>query len=95
MGRLHAMGYDSYQLINDLFSSGGAAQVDLIGATGRLFLDSDGQVHRELAWAKFERGEVVALPAIEIPDGGDLFDMDTMEDQNSQPAEWPLQQLNP
>ena len=95
MGRLHAMGYDSYQLINDLFSSGGAAQVDLIGATGRLFLDNDGQVHRELAWAKFERGEVVALPAIDVPDGGDLFDMDTMEKQNSQPAEWPLQQLNP
>ena len=34
----------------------------LSGATGQLFLTRDGKVHRKLAWARFERGEPVALP---------------------------------
>jgi hypothetical protein len=37
---------------------------EMDGATGRLYLDSDGRVHRRLAWAQFQRGEPVALPQI-------------------------------
>ena len=28
----------------------------------KLYLDSDGRVHRRLAWAEFQRGEPVPLP---------------------------------
>ncbi len=38
---------------------------ELDGATGTLFLRQDGRVHRKLAWAQFQGGEVVALPDIE------------------------------
>ena len=37
---------------------------EMDGATGRLYLAADGQVHRRLSWAQFQRGEPVALPAI-------------------------------
>ena len=35
---------------------------EIDGATGTLFLDQNGRVHRRLAWAQFQGGEVVALP---------------------------------
>ena len=44
------------------------------GATGTLYLDYDGQVHRRLAWAQFQSGEPVALPEPE-PIGGPIQDM--------------------
>jgi hypothetical protein len=62
LGRLHAMGYDAYHLVGALFESRGEGMRQLDGATGRLFLDNDGRVHRSLAWAKFEGGRVVPLP---------------------------------
>lgn len=65
LGRLHAMGYDAYQLIAALYAARtGQAQV-IDGATGRLFLDVDGRVRRHLAWAQFQRGEPVAMPEID------------------------------
>jgi hypothetical protein len=42
---------------------------ELDGATGSLFLDQHGRVHRRLAWAQFQSGEAVALPAQEEFDG--------------------------
>ena len=60
--RLHAMGYDSYNLIASLYAGRGGPIEELDGATGRLFLDRYGRVHRRLAWAQFQRGEPVALP---------------------------------
>ncbi len=60
--RLHAMGFDAYNLIASLYASGGAETIELDGATGALFLDAEGRVHRRLAWAQFQRGEVVGLP---------------------------------
>jgi hypothetical protein len=39
------------------------------GATGRLYLDEDGRIHRRLAWAQFVRGELVAIPGAERLDG--------------------------
>jgi outer membrane PBP1 activator LpoA protein len=62
MARLHAMGYDAYNLIASLYAVRGTGMVELEGATGRLFLDSNGRIHRRMAWAQFQRGDVVALP---------------------------------
>jgi outer membrane PBP1 activator LpoA protein len=63
--RLHAMGYDAYNLIASLYAARGGTMTELEGATGQLFLDANGRVHRRLAWAQFQRGEAVALPAHE------------------------------
>ena len=70
LARLHAMGYDAYHLVAPLFASRGGMMAEVDGATGRLYLDSDGRIHRRLAWAEFQRGEPVPLPdpdAIEVP----------------------------
>jgi hypothetical protein len=37
---------------------------EIDGASGRLYLDENGRVHRRLAWAQFRRGEPQALPAV-------------------------------
>ena len=95
MGRLHAMGYDAYHLISELFSSGSSAQIDLIGATGRLYLNPDGRVHRKLAWAQFQRGEPVPLPDAEQPQNLFELDFNGEDDTQQQPAQWRLQQRNP
>jgi outer membrane PBP1 activator LpoA protein len=72
--RLHAMGYDAYNLIASLYAARGGSMSELEGATGTLFLDNSGRVHRRLAWAQFQGGEVVALPE---PDaiGGPIEDI--------------------
>ena len=74
LARLHAMGYDAYNLIAALFASRGEAMAELDGATGTLFLDSSGRVHRRLAWAQFQQGKVVALPRIDSA-GGPIQDI--------------------
>jgi len=74
LGRLHAMGYDAYTLIASLYASRGRTFPDLDGATGELFLDQNGRVHRRLAWAQFQRGEAVALPNQEEV-GGPIQDL--------------------
>ncbi len=74
LGRLHAMGFDAYNLIASLFAYRGGEMADLDGATGELFLDQYGQVHRRLAWAQFQRGEAIALPAQEEV-GGPIQDI--------------------
>ncbi|MEJ2299772.1 MAG: penicillin-binding protein activator, partial [Woeseiaceae bacterium] len=67
--RLHAMGYDAYNLVASLYSAGGGTMAELDGASGRLFLAPDGRIHRHLAWAQFQDGEAVALPEIASSDG--------------------------
>lgn len=69
MARLHAMGYDAYNLIAALFAFRGGQMAELDGATGKLFLDAGGRIHRHLAWAQFQNGEVVALPGMESVGG--------------------------
>ena len=86
--RLHAMGYDAYNLIASLYGARGGVMDELDGASGTLFLDSAGRVHRRLAWAQFQRGEVVALPDPEgaggpiqdITDEGDVIEPDAADD---------------
>jgi len=61
LGRLHAMGYDAYHLVGPLFAARLGDELDVDGATGRLFIDGDGRVHRRPAWARFEGGVPVAI----------------------------------
>lgn len=95
MGRLHAMGYDAYHLISSLFGSTSGIQQEIIGATGRLYLDSDNRVHRRLAWAQFKRGEPVLLPEIDV--FNDFLDQSFLQQfpLSEQPAQWPLQAPSP
>ena len=74
LARLHAMGYDAYQLIAGLYAARTGAMQEIQGATGRLYLDVDGRVRRRLAWAQFQRGEPIAMPDIELP-GGPIQDI--------------------
>ena len=80
LGRLHAMGYDAYQLIAGLYSARTGPMAEIDGATGRLILDHDGRVRRDLAWAQFQRGEPVALPDIEDT-GGPIQDLSDEAEQ--------------
>ena len=74
LARLHAMGYDAYNLIASLYAARGGVMNEVDGASGTLFLDVNGRVHRRLAWAQFQRGEVVALPSGEDV-GGPIRDI--------------------
>ncbi len=86
--RLHAMGYDAYNLIASLYGVRGGVMAELDGATGTLFLDGTGRVHRRLAWAQFQRGEVEALPEPEsaggpiqdVSDDGELLEPNAADD---------------
>jgi len=69
LGRLHAMGYDAYNLIASLYASRSGEIAELDGATGHLSLDQQGRVHRRLAWAQFQRGEPVVLPSQDTVSG--------------------------
>jgi hypothetical protein len=74
-GRLHAMGYDAYQLVAELFSARTGSMAEITGATGKLYLDEDGRIHRRLAWAQFVRGQLIAIPDPESYDRS-LQDLD-------------------
>ena len=87
LSRLHAMGYDAYHLVGELFNAREKPVEEIVGATGRLFLTTDGRIHRKLAWARFERGEPTALPDTDEFQG--LFenielDFDDAESQDPQ-----------
>ena len=87
LGRLHAMGYDAYLLLGELYGARAGRLMVVNGATGRLYLDEVGRVHRQLPWAEFRRGAPVALPesgqAAEPTDFGDV------------PADEPLEPIEP
>ena len=63
--RLHAMGYDAYHLVGGLYPTRTGPMDEIIGATGTLYLEADGRVHRRLAWARFERGQPEPLPEVD------------------------------
>jgi outer membrane PBP1 activator LpoA protein len=59
--RLFAFGFDAYRLATALH--GGTANIQVEGLTGRLTLDPDRRIHRELTWAQIHNGEIRMLPA--------------------------------
>jgi len=97
LARLHAMGYDAYNLIGSLFAARGGVMNELEGASGTLFLDQSGRIHRRLAWAQFQGGEVVALPDLEdvagpiqdMTDDGEIIVPDSADD-----SPWDVEQLD-
>jgi outer membrane PBP1 activator LpoA protein len=88
LGRLHAMGYDAYQLVAPLFTARDGTMSEIDGVTGVLYMDGNGRVHRRLAWAEFRRGEPVPLP--ETGDVGPL--PGTIGKDGIAPAEDPADQ---
>jgi hypothetical protein len=80
LSRLHAMGYDAYHLVGGLFPERIGPMDEIVGATGNLSLAADGRIHRRLAWARFERGRPVPLPASN--DFGYQFDLPDSGSQN-------------
>ncbi len=69
LARLHAMGYDAYQLAGSLYGYREAGAELLDGASGALYIDTDGRVHRRLAWAEFRDGtpEALGTPEQAVP----------------------------
>jgi outer membrane PBP1 activator LpoA protein len=59
--RLFAFGFDAYGLAMALRAATGSVQID--GLTGRLTLDSEHRVQRNLAWVQMHNGEARVLPA--------------------------------
>lgn len=74
LGRLHAMGYDAYHLIAALFAARTGPMTEIDGATGKLYLDREGRVHRRPAWAQFQSGHPVSVPDVEDT-GGPIQDV--------------------
>lgn len=60
--RLHAFGYDAFRLIGEIRRLRAGTSTPLPGATGKLAVDSDGRVRRELNWAQIVGGRPVPWP---------------------------------
>ena len=65
--RLFALGYDAYGAVSQVAAAlGGALPPQRWqGATGGLELRASGDIRRSTEWAVFQRGETVALPALD------------------------------
>ncbi|MEP7246688.1 MAG: penicillin-binding protein activator, partial [Gammaproteobacteria bacterium] len=55
--RLFAFGFDAFRLANALRSAGPGGTVNVDGLTGKLTIDSERRVHRELEWAQLHNGQ--------------------------------------
>jgi outer membrane PBP1 activator LpoA protein len=60
-GRLFAFGFDAYRLAVTLRASGMANAINIDGLTGRLSVDTERRVHRDLNWAQIHDGEIRIL----------------------------------
>jgi outer membrane PBP1 activator LpoA protein len=56
-GRLFAFGFDAYRLIPLLKNPSSARLDSIAGMTGRLTLDDNGRVHRDLDWVEMHSGQ--------------------------------------
>jgi outer membrane PBP1 activator LpoA protein len=56
-GRLYALGFDAYRLVPLLKNDRAALDRGVPGMTGRLTLEDDGRIRRELEWARIVNGE--------------------------------------
>lgn len=59
--RLFAFGFDAFRLASALRAPGVGGNVNVDGLTGRLTLDPERRVHRELAWAQLHNGQTKPL----------------------------------
>jgi outer membrane PBP1 activator LpoA protein len=55
-GRLYAFGYDAWLLYQGLNAAGGAPPAPIDGVTGRLSVDAERRVRRDLDWAQMRGG---------------------------------------
>ena len=62
-GRLFAFGFDAFRLTQALRHPGVSGALSVAGLTGRLSLDAQRHVRRELGWAQLHDGEVRLLPS--------------------------------
>lgn len=60
--RFYAMGYDTYHLTAILNGRTNTGLLAMNGMTGRIYMDRTGRLHRELRWARMERGRPRTLP---------------------------------
>jgi len=61
-GRLYAFGYDAFRLVGELRRLRSGGSTALPGLTGRLEIDGQGRVRRELDWAQVVNGRPVSPP---------------------------------
>jgi hypothetical protein len=61
-GRLFAFGFDAFRLVQALRQAGVSGTISVAGLTGRLSLDGQRHVRRELGWAQLHAGELRLLP---------------------------------
>jgi uncharacterized protein len=54
--RLYAFGFDAYRLVPGLRSSSPAAASEIAGVSGKLHLDNQNKVRRDLEWAQIKNG---------------------------------------
>jgi uncharacterized protein len=59
--RLYAFGFDAYRLVPGLRSSSPAASSEIAGVTGKLHLDQQNKIRRELDWAQIRSGAPFVL----------------------------------
>jgi outer membrane PBP1 activator LpoA protein len=60
-GRLFAFGFDAYRLALALRERGVTNSINIQGLTGRLSVDAERRVHRDLGWAQIHGGEIRLL----------------------------------
>ncbi len=66
VSRLYALGYDAYQLLPDILrqaAPGPFEAGEIPGATGVLYADTAGRIHRRLSFAEIRGGRPIPLPA--------------------------------
>jgi outer membrane PBP1 activator LpoA protein len=59
--RLYAFGFDAYRLVPALRAKTLSQANELSGVTGKLFLDDQNRIRRELQWVQMRNGEPAAL----------------------------------
>ncbi len=62
-GRLFAFGFDAFRLAQALRRPPPSGGISVSGLTGRLSIDEERRVHREIGWAQLHDGELRLLPA--------------------------------
>jgi outer membrane PBP1 activator LpoA protein len=67
LSRLYAFGYDAYRLVHELPRLRNGNAGPLPGVSGRLAVDAQGRVRRELDWAQIVGGRISPWPQLPSP----------------------------